>query len=129
VVLGQVEGVTSPINTRASINYLHVKLADGEQWRYVPPTGHDVAWAAVGRGALLTANTTIGREVAIFEQGNVPIDFTAQGDTEFVLGSALQHPHDLVSGYYSVHTNAAALEKGENEIKRIGAQLRSANLL
>jgi len=129
VVIGQYEGATSPIQTRASINYLHVKLADGERWRYVPPSGHDVAWVAPARGALLAAETTIGREIAIFEQGNAPLDFTAQGDTEFVLGSAVKHLHDLVTGYYSVHTNAAALEKGENEIKRIGAQLRSANLM
>lgn len=129
VVIGQYGGATSPIQTRASINYLHVKLADGEQWRYQPPSGHDVAWVAVGRGALLTADTAIGREIAIFEQGGAALDFTAQGDTEFVLGSAVKHPHELVTGYYSVHTTAAALEKGENEIKRIGAQLRSANLL
>lgn len=129
VVIGQYGGAISPIRTRASINYLHVKLADGEQWRYLPPAGHDVAWVAVGRGALLASDTAIEREIAIFEQGNGALDFTARGDTEFVLGSAVKHPHDLVTGYYSVHTHAAALEKGETEINRIGAQLRSANLM
>lgn len=129
VVIGQYEGVRSSIQPRASINYLHVKLSDGEKWRYVPPPGHDVAWVSVGRGTLATAGTTIEREVAIFEEGASQLDFKASGDAEFVLGSAVKHPHALVSGYYSVHTSQAALEKGENEIKLIAARLRAAKLI
>jgi hypothetical protein len=37
------------------------------------------------------------------------------------LGSAVKHPHDLVLGYYSVHTSKAALAQGEAEIQRIGS--------
>ena len=43
-----------------------------------------------------------------------------EGDTAFVLGSAVKHPHDLVLGHYSVHTSQAALAEGEAEIRRIG---------
>lgn len=32
-------------------------------------------------------------------------------------------------GYYSVHTSKAALDQGEQEIKRIGALLRQAGRL
>jgi hypothetical protein len=67
--------------------------------------------------------------VAIFEEGDAPLDFVARGATEFVLGSAPRHPHPLVTGYYSVHTNAAALVRGEQEIERIGAHLRAAKLM
>ena len=42
-----------------------------------------------------------------------------------MLGSAPLHPHDLVLGNDSVHTNATALEQGEAEIRRIGLQLRA----
>jgi redox-sensitive bicupin YhaK (pirin superfamily) len=129
VVIGQYGDAASPIRTRASINYLHVRLADGETWCYLPPSSHDVAWVAVGHGALVTAGTTVEREVAIFEPGQSALVFTARGDTEFVLGSAPRHPHELVSGYYSVHTSLAALERGENEIKRIAGQLKAANLM
>jgi len=65
----------------------------------------------------------------VFEEGDGAIDFVAEGETEFVLGSAAKHPHDLVTGYYSVHTSDAALAQGETEIERIGTQLRSANLM
>jgi len=65
----------------------------------------------------------------VFEEGGQAIDFVAEGETEFVLGSAVKHPHELVTGYYSVHTSEAALAQGETEIERIGSQLRSANLM
>ncbi|AXA94159.1 pirin family protein [Massilia sp. YMA4] len=129
VVIGRHGTAASPIAPRAPINYLHVTLRDGETWRYQPPAGHDVAWVAVGRGAVDTAGTTLEREVAVFEQGSGELVFTARGKTEFVLGSAPRHPHDLVTGYYSVHTSQAALERGEREIARIGARLRAGSLL
>ena len=129
VIIGSYGGAVSAIRPRASINYLHVKLGDGERWTYTPPAGHDVAWVSVASGALRTGRTTIGKEVAVFAEGNEAIDFVAEGATEFVLGSAVKHPYDLVTGYYSVHTSQAALVKGESEIERIGAQLRSAKLM
>ncbi|WP_167236689.1 pirin family protein [Massilia genomosp. 1] len=129
VIIGNYGDASSLIRPRAPINYLHVTLADGEQWTYTPPAGHDVAWVSVASGALQTAGTVVKREVAVFEEGEGAIDFVAQGRTEFVLGSAPKHPHELVTGYYSVHTNAQALARGEKEIDRIGAQLRAAKLM
>jgi hypothetical protein len=41
----------------------------------------------------------------------------------------VKHPHELVLGYYSVHTSAQALRDGESGIARIGQQLRSAGRL
>jgi|EP01034_Spumella_vulgaris_P035710 redox-sensitive bicupin YhaK (pirin superfamily) len=129
VILGNYEGVASLIQPRAPVTYLHVKLRDGEQWTFTPPAGHDVAWAAVGNGALATGEAVLEREVAVFDEGGGALQFTARGDTEFVLGSAARHPHPLVTGMYSVHTSAAALIQGENEISRIGSQLRAAKLI
>ena len=51
----------------------------------------------------------------MFEEGESALRFEARGDTSFVLGSAVKHPHDLVLGYYSVHTSAKALDAGEAE--------------
>lgn len=129
VIIGNHGDASSRIRPRAPINYLHVTLADGERWTYTPPAGHDVAWVALASGALHTAGTVVGPEVAVFEEGEGAIDFVAQGLTEFVLGSAPKHPHALVTGDYSVHTSAQALARGEQEIARIGAQLRAANLM
>lgn len=60
----------------------------------------------------------------MFDESGEAIDFVARGDAAFVLGSAAKHPHELVMGHYSVHTNQAALAQGEAEIRRIGAQLQ-----
>ncbi len=125
VILGSHGGATSPIGTTASINYLHVKLRDGERWTYQPPAGHDVAWLAVSSGALQVAGTRVASEVAVFEAGNAAITVQARGATEFVLGSSVKHPHALVTGYYSVHTSQEALQQGEAGIRRIAAQLQA----
>ena len=61
------------------------------------------------------------------EESPVPseasIDFLAEGDAVFVLGSAPAHRHPLALGSYSVHTSPKALRQGEAEIRRIGARL------
>lgn len=122
VILGSYRGSTSPI-LAPPLTYLSVKLKDGERWRFEPPAGHDVAWVALMNGALRTPERITRGELAVFEQGEAPIDLVADGETRFVLGSAPQHPHDLVLGSYSVHTSPAALARGEAEIRRIGQAL------
>ncbi|MFC5460049.1 pirin family protein [Massilia niabensis] len=129
VVLGNHEGAGSDIRTRAPINYLHVTLKDGERWSYTPPAGHDVAWVAVADGTLETAGARLAGELGVFQKGEGRLDFVARGDTQFVLGSSATHPHPLVTGYYSVHTSEAALEKGEAGIARLGAELRAAGVM
>jgi len=128
VILGKYGELESPIAT-PPLTYLVVSLKDGERWTYQPPPGHDVAWVAVSDGALRTSSAIRTGEMAVFEPSEQAIDFIAEGETRFVLGSAPQHPHDLVLGNYSVHTSEQALERGETEIRRIGRELRANGTL
>ena len=128
VILGAYGDAKSPIDA-PPMTYLAVSLKAGERWTYQPPRGHTVAWVAVHEGVLRTSEPIPGGEIAIFEPSQEPIDFVAQGNTGFVLGSAAKHPHDLVLGNYSVHTSAEALRQGEAEIRRIGKSLRAAGTL
>jgi redox-sensitive bicupin YhaK (pirin superfamily) len=128
VLLGRHGPALSPLKAPASINYLSVHLKNGESWRYEPPVGHTVAWVAVYAGRL-EAGAGAGAaihsgELVIFDESGDEIEFLAHGDTSFVLGSAVKHPHELVMGYYSVHTNDASLRRGEAEIQRIGQILK-----
>jgi redox-sensitive bicupin YhaK (pirin superfamily) len=129
VLLGRYGSAQSPIPAPAAMNYLAVRLKVGERWRYTPPAGHTVAWVAVNAGRLDADGPVAAGELAVFEESDQPIAFTAHGNTEFVLGSAVKHPHDLVLGYYSVHTSEAALAQGEAGIQRIGARLRQEGRL
>jgi hypothetical protein len=104
-------------------------LKDGERWRYAPPAGHTVAWLAIDEGGLRAHAPIAAGELAVFEESEGAIDLEADGDTSFVLGSAIKHPHPLVLGYYSVHTSRATLEQGEAEIDRIGQRLRAKGRL
>ncbi len=129
VILGRYGSATSPIRAPAGINYFHVRLKDGERWRYTPPDEHAVAWLAVDEGGLRSHPPIRAGELAVFEESGGPIELEADGDTSFVLGSAVKHPHPLVLGYYSVHTSEAALAQGEAEIDRIGERLRAEGRL
>jgi redox-sensitive bicupin YhaK (pirin superfamily) len=129
VVLGSYDGKKSLIDS-PPMSYLSVSLEPGQRWTYRPPKGHDVGWVAVHEGTLrATASTIPTGEIAIFEPSEQPLDFVAQGKTGFVLGSATKHPHDLVLGSYSVHTSVEALHNGQEEIRRIGRQLRADGTL
>jgi redox-sensitive bicupin YhaK (pirin superfamily) len=132
VLLGRYGAAQSPVPAPAPMNYLAVQLKDGEHWRYTPPAGHTVGWVAVSAGRLDagTGGEPIGTgELAVFEESGGAIDFVGRGNTSFVLGSAVKHPHELVMGHYSVHTSKAALDQGEAEIRRIGARLRQEGRL
>jgi redox-sensitive bicupin YhaK (pirin superfamily) len=122
VILGSHGKMKSAIDAPA-MNYLVVRLKGGERWSYQPPRGHEVAWVAVHEGVLRTPTPVLGGEIAIFEASEASIDFLAEGDTVFVLGSAPAHRHELALGSYSVHTSSTALRRGEAEIRRIGARL------
>jgi redox-sensitive bicupin YhaK (pirin superfamily) len=126
VILGRYGKAASPVRAPAGINYLNVRLKDGERWEYQPPAGHDVGWIYSYQGSLRADGEAVApKELAVFEEGESVLRFEAKGDTGFVLGSAVKHPHDLVLGYYSVHTSAKALEVGEANIAEIGKRLKA----
>jgi hypothetical protein len=65
-------------------------------------------------------------DLAAFEPSSRAVEFDALTDTEFVLGSAAPHEHDLVLGYYSVHTSPDALRDAEayiSSIKKAGREI------
>ena len=106
---------------------MHLKA--GETWRYEPPAGHDVAWLALASGSLAVPEPVAAGELMAFDKSDQAIDVRAEADSEFVLGSAAHHPHDLVLGYYSVHTSAAALDTAERHIAEIQTRLRVEGVL
>jgi len=61
--------------------------------------------------------------VAEAQTGREAVEFVARSDAEFVLGSAVPHDHELVLGYYSVHTSSQTLQKGEAHIQAIRRRL------
>jgi hypothetical protein len=62
-------------------------------------------------------------DLVAFEPSGQAVEFEASTDAEFVLGSAAPHEHDLVLGYYSVHTTPDALRDGEAHITSIKERL------
>jgi AcrR family transcriptional regulator len=106
VVAGEYDGVKSVVESPRGITYLDVRLKAGERWTFHPTKGHDVAWIASHQGTVTTPEQVTIGEAAVFEEGDQAIEFEALSDAGFILGSAVKHPYDLVTGHYSVHTNA-----------------------
>jgi redox-sensitive bicupin YhaK (pirin superfamily) len=119
VLLGSYGSASNVIAPPSPINYLAVRLKAGERWRYKPPTGHSVLWAAIASGVLSAPDELRRGDLAAFEPSSEAVEFKALTDTEFVLGSAAPHEHDLVLGYYSVHTSPDALRDAEAHISSI----------
>jgi redox-sensitive bicupin YhaK (pirin superfamily) len=124
VLLGRLGTVSSPLPAPSAVNYLAVRLKAGEFWRYDPPADHTVCWIALSTGSLAVPEPVRAGELAVFEPSSEAIDFHAEADTEFVLGSAAGHPYDLILGKYSVHTSPASLQAGERRIAEIKGQLQ-----
>jgi redox-sensitive bicupin YhaK (pirin superfamily) len=129
VIAGEYGGVTGPVKSPAGLAYLDVRLRAGERWVYQPPKNHNVAWIASHRGTIKAPSEVAAGEAAVFEEAEKPIAFEAVTDAGFILGSAVKHPYDVVTGYYSVHTTAEALKKGESNIAEIGRRLHNQGVL
>jgi redox-sensitive bicupin YhaK (pirin superfamily) len=123
VLLGRYGSASSAIASPSPINYLAVRLKAGERWRYEPPTGHTVLWAAVASGVVSAPDDLRHGDLVAFEPSSDAVEFEALTDSEFILGSAAPHEHDLVLGYYSVHTSPGALRDAEAHIASIEKRL------
>jgi redox-sensitive bicupin YhaK (pirin superfamily) len=123
VLIGSYGTATSSIQAPSPMNYLAVRLKAGERWRYQPPAGHTVFWTAVGKGSILVPDELQQGELAAFTRSSAVLEFEAQSDAEFVLGSAVPHNYDLVLGSHSVHTSVEALREAETRISDIRTRL------
>jgi redox-sensitive bicupin YhaK (pirin superfamily) len=129
VIAGEYSGVESPVASPAGLTYLDVRLRAGQRWVYQPPANHNVTWIASHQGTVAVPEPVSAGEAVVFEEENTPISFKAETESGFVLGSAIRHPHDLVTGHYSVHTTEEALRQGESNIARIGHRLHNQGVL
>lgn len=126
VILGEYGGQSSPIQAPFNLTYLAVRLTAGERWRFEPAPGQTAAWIGVSRGSLLAPERIGAGELALLEPSAAAVEVVAETAVEFVIGSAAPHPHDLVLGYYSVHTSPAALEAGERRILEVRRDLEAS---
>jgi redox-sensitive bicupin YhaK (pirin superfamily) len=91
VLLGEFGRARSRIRQApADVNFFHVRLKDGQHFRYAPSDGHNVIWLAVDRGSLelQAGERVLWEQIAVFGDSAGVIEVQADGETSFVLGSA-----------------------------------------
>jgi redox-sensitive bicupin YhaK (pirin superfamily) len=123
VLLGSYGSASSALASPSPINFFAVRLKAGECWRYEPPTAHTVLWVAIASGVLSAPGELRHGDLVAFEPSSKAVELEALTNTEFVLGSAAPHKHDLVLGHYSVHTSPDALRDAEAHISAIRTRL------
>jgi len=124
VLLGEYRGQKSPIQTPAAMNYFDIFLKQSEQFEFVIPALHKVAWAFAYRGEIVINGTAVREKIVVLNADGDSLEIFAKTDSRILIGTAEFHPHELVSGHSSVHTNENSLKKGENKINQIGHKLR-----
>jgi redox-sensitive bicupin YhaK (pirin superfamily) len=127
VVLGKLGRASSPLaHAPSDINYFHIRLKDGQCWRYVAPDGHNVTWIAVDRGSVrLPQDGRVGREqLALFGDLRGVIQVKSDGESSFVLGSARRVSNALLQeGRHPIDTAPAAVVPRGREASVLGRRL------
>jgi len=124
VLMGQSGAARGKFASELPITLLTVKLAAGKSWYFAPPTGQEVLWIGVSKGALSVPDRVVTGELVVFNRSEGGVTFKAETDTLFVLGASTLHDHELAIGHYSVHTSRSALIEGERHIQELGTELR-----
>ncbi len=128
VIIGRHDAAQSPVRAFDGVNYLLVTLKPGERWDYAVPADHENLFVAVASGRLGVDEVWLeAGELAILAADDATVRFKGHGQepTAFVLGSAAPHAHDLILGYYSVHTTPQALAAGEARIETLRRRLEA----
>lgn len=129
VVLGEYDGLRSPVPSTRGVTYLRLELGVGERLSLSRRPG-EVGFLAILSGEVrvtdAAGNTESLSGVALGELDVTATELSLVADSpaRLVYGSAPPHPHPLVLGRTSVHTSADALREGERGIMRIQAELR-----
>jgi len=130
VILGDWEGLHSPLPAPPGSTLLDVSLEAGRTWSFAPPAGHQVGWLALHSGALRYGDQEArAGDLLVFEDGTSPIDLKTAEGAGFIIGTAERSPYPLHVGRHSVHVSAEALAAGEAEIARLGQELRARGVI
>ncbi len=125
----QNSNLQSPITSHQDMHYWVLTLAPHATWQWHVPTQHDVCWAFPFKGNVIFNRRAEALELLTFGEGQ-SIQFLAGPEgAHILLGSARKHPHPLVLGPSSVHTNKASLLAGHQRIREMGLTLQAQGRL
>lgn len=124
ILLGDYQGVRSPIVAPYPINYFDVTLSAGQTFAFLPPPDHQVAWAFVYEGRVSCCDIQTTEELLIFDREPGVLSFSAQTDSGLMLATSPVHDHTLAIGWSSVHTSPEVLSRCEARIAEMGKSLR-----
>lgn len=113
----------STIDPHQDMDYFVVSLDAGARWQHSPPAGHDVAWAFAFEGDPTIQGQRFDGALMVLS-GEGRIDLAAlDGSAQILVGTARRHPHPLVMGPSSIHTNAGSLHRAAARIAELARSI------
>lgn len=125
VLMGEHQGLKSPVTTPYEINYFDVELQPEEKVVVEIPETHNVAFAFVYDGGSASVNGTESfRQLLTFEEEGDAIELQGKAQPSRVLvGSAPRFPFDNIPSGGSVHTNPESMKRAQAKIQQLGKKL------
>jgi redox-sensitive bicupin YhaK (pirin superfamily) len=124
VLLGEYEGVHSPLKTPSSVNYFDLHLKKSQFFNFSIPPDHRVAWVFVYEGSAVVNQTITQKELLVLGTSG-DLEIKGESDCRLLIGTAVPHPYPLINGGSSVHTNKVSLIRGHQKIAEIGQRLQN----
>jgi redox-sensitive bicupin YhaK (pirin superfamily) len=125
VLLGEYDGLRSPVNAPADTDYLQIELPAGERLTIGSQRIDRVSFVAIVGGDVQirrgdgSPESLSDIELGQLQPSSEDLVIESQTDAQLVYGAAPPHRSPLALGHYSVHSSPAALEQGETGIRRI----------
>lgn len=128
IIVGQFEGLYSPVKAPVKMSYLHVSLKDNSQWQYKAENGQTTAFIYVRTGKVETSATPISSgKLGIYQSNNELISVTSlDNNTEFLIITGSPLNQEVISNGASVHSSTENLVIGVQKINLLKNQMAKA---
>jgi redox-sensitive bicupin YhaK (pirin superfamily) len=125
VLVGEYQGVSSPVQHSVAMAYLHVNLKSGSKWQHQVAKGQTTAFVYLRSGQLTIGTTHLSAgEMGIFNTSNDEIQVsTTNNAAEFLLVAGKPLAQPIISTGPSVHSSRHNAILGSRQINKLQMQL------
>jgi len=120
IIVGEYNGMKSPLKTPFELTYLDIHLAVGEKFYFESPAKQTTGFIFLRQGEVeLHGDSVLTNSLAILETNAGEISIASQSDSKFVLLLSQPSNHSIVTYGGSIHTNHESLNRSLANIQKI----------
>lgn len=123
IIIGQYNGLTSPVKTPYDMTYLDIHLEAGGSFAFKTPENQTKGFIFPRTGSLNMDSNLPLNALAILEENEGELRIKANTDSQFVLVLSEPQNSAILSRGGSIHTNYEAMDRSFSRIKETGKAL------